>query len=172
MPPANRPPHDRQKAKARTKPKTFLIRKNKNSLTDEHRQLHPGQGQPQPGHARRRILGHPMRQAHSRTRDVSPRQLPTDHDHAVSTREYQTDQSSPLRLGCCWPCPGKNKSYPTTVQELTGSLHIRVGRARGSSSNSRRSGPKSTGKQLNPGPTSFSPRSSWQPSSPPVLWLS
>jgi hypothetical protein len=30
----------------------------------------------------------------SRTRDSSQRQLPTDHDHAVSTREYQTDQSS------------------------------------------------------------------------------
>src|SRR5882757_5969634 len=30
----------------------------------------------------------------SRTRDNSPRQLPTDHDYAVPTREYQTDQSS------------------------------------------------------------------------------
>src|SRR5277367_4050965 len=30
----------------------------------------------------------------SRTRDNSQRQLPTDHDYAVSTREYQTDQSS------------------------------------------------------------------------------
>src|SRR6266436_4731008 len=30
----------------------------------------------------------------SRTRGVSPRQLPTDHDYATSTREYQTDQSS------------------------------------------------------------------------------
>jgi hypothetical protein len=29
-----------------------------------------------------------------RTRVVSQRQLPTDHDYAVSTREYQTDQSS------------------------------------------------------------------------------
>lgn len=28
------------------------------------------------------------------TRAPSPRQLPTDHDHAVSTREYQSDQSS------------------------------------------------------------------------------
>ena len=28
------------------------------------------------------------------TRDNSQRQLPTDHDYAVSTREYQTDQSS------------------------------------------------------------------------------
>jgi len=29
-----------------------------------------------------------------RTRDNSQRQLPTDHDYAVPTREYQTDQSS------------------------------------------------------------------------------
>lgn len=28
------------------------------------------------------------------TRASSPRQLPTDHGHAVSTREYQSDQSS------------------------------------------------------------------------------
>ena len=30
----------------------------------------------------------------SRTRDFSQRQLPTDQDYAVSTREYQTDRSS------------------------------------------------------------------------------
>jgi hypothetical protein len=30
----------------------------------------------------------------SRTRDTSQRQLPTDQDYAVPTREYQTDQSS------------------------------------------------------------------------------
>ena len=30
----------------------------------------------------------------SRTRDTSQRQLPTDQDYAVSTREYQTDQTS------------------------------------------------------------------------------
>src|SRR5271156_997913 len=29
-----------------------------------------------------------------RTRDNSQRKLPTDHDYAVPTREYQTDQSS------------------------------------------------------------------------------
>ena len=40
------------------------------------------------------------------TRVLSPRQLPTDHDHAVSTREYQSDQSSRLPLGCGRPgCP-------------------------------------------------------------------
>ena len=32
------------------------------------------------------------------TRLLSPRQLPTDHDYAVPTREYQTDQSSPKLL--------------------------------------------------------------------------
>ena len=32
----------------------------------------------------------------SRTRVSSQRQLPTDHDYAVSTRGYQIDQSSPL----------------------------------------------------------------------------
>jgi hypothetical protein len=30
----------------------------------------------------------------SRTRDLSQRQFPTDQDYAISTREYQTDQSS------------------------------------------------------------------------------
>ena len=29
-----------------------------------------------------------------RTRVLSPRQLPTDHDYAVPTREYQSDQPS------------------------------------------------------------------------------
>ena len=32
----------------------------------------------------------------SRTRVQSQRLLPTDHDYAVTTREYQLDQSSPL----------------------------------------------------------------------------
>jgi len=43
------------------------------------------------------------------TRAFSPRQLPTDHVHAVPTREYQSDQSSRLRLGCHRPC------YPKPV---------------------------------------------------------
>ena len=34
------------------------------------------------------------------TRASSPRQLPTDHGHAVSTREYQSDQSSRKHLRC------------------------------------------------------------------------
>ena len=35
-----------------------------------------------------------MRQDLIQTRVSSPRQLPTDHDYAVSTREYQSDQPS------------------------------------------------------------------------------
>src|SRR5262245_18339913 len=38
------------------------------------------------------------------TRATSPRQLPTDHDHAVPTREYQIDQSSRMLLGRHRPC--------------------------------------------------------------------
>jgi hypothetical protein len=37
-----------------------------------------------------------LRQGIGRTRGSSQRQVPTDHDYAVSTREYQLDQSSPL----------------------------------------------------------------------------
>jgi hypothetical protein len=45
-----------------------------------------------------------MRRACGPTRAVSPRQLPTDHDYAVATREYQSDQPSiPLtrHYRCC-----------------------------------------------------------------------
>jgi len=42
------------------------------------------------------------------TRAFSPRQLPTDHGHAVSTREYQSDQSSRKHLRCHrLSCPDK-----------------------------------------------------------------
>ena len=67
-----------------------------------------------------------------RTRDTSQRQLPTDQDYAVSTREYQTDQSSlkhaPTVAG---PVLEKHKgnyndkNQPTNSQGWTGSLHIR-----------------------------------------------
>jgi hypothetical protein len=69
----------------------------------------------------------------SRTRDFSQRQLPTDQDYAVSTREYQTDQSSlkpaPAAAGPVLDKQQNNdndKNNPTDVQELTGSLHIRA----------------------------------------------
>ena len=49
------------------------------------------------------------------TRAPSPRQLPTDHDHAVPTREYQSDQSSRMLLGCHRPCcpKGPRGTKPT-----------------------------------------------------------
>ena len=66
-----------------------------------------------------------------RTRDNSQRQLPTDHDYAVPTREYQTDQSSlktaPTAARSVF---GKGKQrqrqkQPHYCAELTRSLHIR-----------------------------------------------
>jgi hypothetical protein len=64
------------------------------------------------------------------TRAISPRQLPTDHDYAVSTREYQTDQSSqklprPLRA---LPSNNFNNNSKThqCIADLTRSLHIRA----------------------------------------------
>jgi hypothetical protein len=49
----------------------------------------------------------------SRTRAVSQRQLPTDHDYAVPTREYQLDQSSPL--------PATAAADPALVRKKTAS---------------------------------------------------
>jgi hypothetical protein len=62
----------------------------------------------------------------SRTREVSQRQLPTDHDHAVPTREYQLDQSSPLpATAAADPVPEVQKQKPPAdLQLLTGSHHI------------------------------------------------
>src|SRR5260370_9844123 len=64
-----------------------------------------------------------------RTRDNSQRQLPTDHDYAGPTREYQTDQSSLklLRLLLALS-PGKpkdnHKNIPNNFPILTLTLHI------------------------------------------------
>ena len=65
-----------------------------------------------------------------RTRDNSQRQLPTDHDYAVPTREYQTDQSSLklLRLLLALSSRKRKDNYkniPTDFAVLTWSLHIR-----------------------------------------------
>src|SRR5689334_22303167 len=60
------------------------------------------------------------------TRASSPRQLPTDHDHAVPTREYQSDQSSRMLLGCHRPCCPKptlkahQREHSTTVAQRQG----------------------------------------------------
>jgi len=52
----------------------------------------------------------------SRIRDNSQRQLPTDHDYAVPTREYQTDQSSLnlLRLLLALSSRGSKSNYKDT----------------------------------------------------------
>jgi hypothetical protein len=67
----------------------------------------------------------------SRTRDNSQRQLPTDHDCAVPTREYQTDQSSlkTARLLLALSSRKRKDNYkniPTDFAVLTWSLHIRA----------------------------------------------
>ena len=66
----------------------------------------------------------------SRTRATSQRQLPTDHDYAVSTREYQTDQSSPnpAPTAACPVLERRNKKrqkQPHRCAEIDRSLHIR-----------------------------------------------
>src|SRR5437016_1846501 len=69
----------------------------------------------------------------SRTRDFSQRQLPTDQDYAVPTREYQTDQSSlkpaPAAAG---PVLEKRQKQPQRQKrhheraDVDRSLHIRA----------------------------------------------
>jgi hypothetical protein len=73
-----------------------------------------------------------------RTRDTSQRQLPTDQDYAASTREYQTDQSSP-KTAPAVACPvfdKRNKqrqrqNQPHRLRGIDRSLHIRLGAATG-----------------------------------------
>jgi hypothetical protein len=61
-----------------------------------------------------------------RTRADSPRQLPTDHDYAVSTREYQSDQPSRKlpRPRLALPPKDVRKKQLLVVD---GSFHIRTG---------------------------------------------
>ena len=68
----------------------------------------------------------------SRTRVFSQRQLPTDQDYAVSTREYQTDQSSlkaaPAAAGPVLDKRQKQQQkQPHQCAEVDRSLHIRAG---------------------------------------------
>jgi hypothetical protein len=51
----------------------------------------------------------------SRTRDLSPRQLPTNQDCAVSTREYQIDLSSMNMLRLLLALSSNNNNNPTTA---------------------------------------------------------
>jgi hypothetical protein len=61
-----------------------------------------------------------------RTRANSQRQLPTDHDYAVPTREYQTDQSSPsLHWLLLALSSGKQRQQHHRWRRLTRSLHTR-----------------------------------------------
>ena len=65
----------------------------------------------------------------SRTRDNSQRQLPTDQDYAVSTREYQTDQSSlktaPAAARSVLEQRRNQQQQTQRLRRLTRSLHIR-----------------------------------------------
>jgi hypothetical protein len=60
----------------------------------------------------------------SRTRVVSQRQLPTDLDYAVPTREYQLDQSSPLTASAAADLVLVRNKRPA---HLDRSLHITSG---------------------------------------------
>jgi hypothetical protein len=64
------------------------------------------------------------------TRAISPRQLPTDHDCAVPTREYQSDQPSylPLVLSPALRLQGATCETIKTSANVTldRSLHIRT----------------------------------------------
>jgi hypothetical protein len=66
----------------------------------------------------------------SRTRVSSQTQLPTDHDYAVPTREYQLDQSSPLPATAAADpvLEIRNRNHPTDVQILTGHFISTEGR--------------------------------------------
>ena len=72
----------------------------------------------------RRILDSTMRPAFRQTRAASPRQLPTDHDYAVSTREYQSDQPSQKLLDrlLALPSPGSCQRQRNQVCNLRLSL--------------------------------------------------
>ena len=79
----------------------------------------------------RRILVAPMRQAAGRTRDTSPRQLPTDHDYAGAPsgpiREYQSDQPSTQRFdprSLCSPIAPTPWRIDDDVGTLDRSFHI------------------------------------------------
>jgi hypothetical protein len=68
------------------------------------------------GHTKRRTLDRfYAERSPDPTRAFSPRQLPTDHVHAVSTRVYQCDQSSRQLPGCyrlC--CPSSREDAPSS----------------------------------------------------------
>lgn len=68
------------------------------------------------GHTKRRTLDENYAERFPNpTRATSPRQLPTDHVHAVPTRVYQCDQSSRQLPGCDRSCrPSRKRSRLTS----------------------------------------------------------
>lgn len=80
-------------AARKTKAKTFPTREKTKPLNDAI-QLEDKVSRSRSKHEGK--LGGSLRQAIGWTRRRSQRQLPTDLDYAVPTREYQLDQSSPL----------------------------------------------------------------------------
>jgi hypothetical protein len=70
----------------------------------------------------------PLRSVFGPTRVLSPRKLPTDHDYAASTREYQSDQPSRQASRPPLALPSRrNKSNDEEKQLLVvdRSFHIR-----------------------------------------------
>src|SRR5580698_3318447 len=63
----------------------------------------------------------------SRTRVSSQRQLPTDHDYALPTREYQPDQSSPLPATAAADLvlEVQRQKHPHRFADIDRSHHIR-----------------------------------------------
>jgi hypothetical protein len=110
----NQLPHERQKQKP------FQIGKKQKTLNNAI------QLEDKVSRSRSKHEGEPSADVCDRldlTRVSSQRQLPTDHDYAVPTREYQLDQSSPL--------PASAAADPVLVRKkrpahLDRSLHINV----------------------------------------------
>jgi hypothetical protein len=73
-------------------------------------------------HTKRRILEKSMRPAFCQIRVVSPRQLPTDHDYAVSTREYQSDQPSQQLLD--WRLALSSLGFPHRTVQVIGDTRL------------------------------------------------
>jgi hypothetical protein len=123
------PASNLQPDKNQSKDKTFLKRKEQNiqpmnGATNLEHRASSSQGK----HEGEPSLG--LCDRLDRTRDNSQRQLPTDHDYAVPTREYQTDQSSlktaPAAARSVFGKQQKQRQKQThRSRRLTRSLHIR-----------------------------------------------
>ena len=72
----------------------------------------------------RRTLDTSMRQVLCLTRGFSPRQLPTDHDYAVSTRGYQSDQPSQKLLDRLLALSSTSNAYREQGKEMQTRLSL------------------------------------------------